>query len=168
MSTTVRSSEDLNRLVFNLVRFEQQGPVFIRNVAEKIAQEEFIIPIKQKMMEKNYSQKIINGTEIKDVTVDGSGFVQVSIISEYVTETGFDVAKAREEGTRDHLVRPRDPNGVLRFVLKTGEVLFRKFARVKGIESSHIIRDIVRLRFPIFQQRLTDEIIQFYNNTVKS
>lgn len=149
------------------MQFEQQSPRFIEDAARRIAQEELLNPILSKMREKKYSQKIIDGTTISQVTVDqGTGLVLVEITSEYDAETGFDVATAREEGTRDHLVRPRDAKGVLRFVLKTGQILFRKFARVKGIRASHIIRDTFRQRQLIFQQKLTEEIIQFYSRTV--
>lgn len=118
------------------------------------------------MKQKNYSQKIIDGTTIQNIFVDGAGFVQFDVISEYDTDESFDVATAREEGTRDHIIRPRKPNGVLRWVAKTGEILYRKFARVKGIRASHIVRDTVKSRFPTFQQRLTDEVVLFYQRTV--
>ena len=87
---------------------------------------------------------------------------------EYDTETGFDVATAREEGTKDHTIRPRNSNGVLRWIAKTGEIIFSKFAKVKGIRASHIVRDTVKARFPIFQQKLTEEIVEFYNRTVNA
>jgi len=164
--SSISSSQDLNRLLFNLVRFEQQSPRFIEDVVHRIAEEEILNPIKTKMKQKDYSQKIIDGTTIENIVVDGSGFVQFDIISEYDTDTGFDVATSREKGTRDHIITPRDAKGVLRFVINSGEILYRKFARVKGIKASHIVRDTVKSRFPIFQQKLTEEIVGFYNRTV--
>lgn len=168
MSSIVRSTEDLNKLLFNLVRFEQQSSAFVEDAVRRIAEEEILNPIKIKMKQKNYSQKIIDGTTIENISVDGSGFVQFDVISEYDTEQGFDVATAREEGTKDHTIRPRNSNGVLRWVAKTGEIIFSKFAKVKGIRASHIIRDTVKARFPIFQQKLTEEIVEFYNRTVNA
>ena len=166
MSGLVASSQDANKLLFNLVRFEQQSPRFIEATVLRLAQEEILLPIKAKMKSNHYSQKIIDGTTIENIFVDGSGFVQFDIISEYDTEEGFDVATAREDGTRPHTIRPRDSNGILRFVIKTGEVLYRKFTRNPGIRASHIVRDTARSRQPILQQRLTEEIIGFYNRTV--
>ncbi len=166
MSSSITSPEDVNRLLFDLVRFEQQAPRFIEEAVQRIGNEEIILPIKEKMRQENYSQKIIDGTRIDNIFVDGGGFVQFDVVSEYDTDKGFDVAKAREKGTKAHIVRPRNPNGVLKFVLKTGEVLFRKFSRNPGIKGSSIVRDIVNQRFPIFQQKLTDEIVLFYNRTV--
>lgn len=166
MSSSFSSVEDVNEYLFNLVRFEQQSPRFIEDAVKRIAQEEILEPIKTKMKQKKYSQKIIDGTTIENIVVDGSGFVQLDVISEYDTEKGFDVATAREEGTKAHIIRPRNPNGVLRWLTKTGEQIFRKFARNPGIKGSHIIRDTVKSRMPIFQQKLTDEIVEFYNRTV--
>jgi len=166
LSSRVTSTEDVNRLLFNLVRFEQQAPRFIEDAVKRIADEEILTPIKAKMKQKNYSQKIIDGTTIENIVVDGSGFVQLDVISEYDTEKGFDVATAREEGTKAHIIRPRNANGVLRWLTKTGETIFRKFARNPGIKGSHIVRDTVKSTFPTFQQKLTDEIVEFYNRTV--
>lgn len=168
MSTDIASAQDANQLLFNLVRFEQQLPRFIEDVVQRLAEEEILNPIKTKMKQKNYSQKIIDGTTIENIIVDGSGFVQFDVISEYNTEEGFDVATAREEGTRDHTIRPRDPKGVLRFILGGFVVGWSKGHLVKGIKASHIVRDTVKSRFPIFQQKLTEEIIQFYNSRVSA
>ena len=172
MSSTITSPEDVNRLLFNLVRFEQQAPRFIEDAVKRIADEEILTPIKTKMKQKNYSQKIIDGTTIENIILDGSGFVQLDVISEYDTNEGFDVAKGREEGTTHPTpTLPRNPNGVLRWVTKTGEIIFRRKSYNKtktGIKASHIIRDTVKSRFPILQQKLTDEIVEFYNRTVNA
>jgi len=118
------------------------------------------------MRQAKYSQKIIDGTTIKNIEVTAQGFASFEIVSEYDTDEGFDVATAREDGTKDHNIRPKKQNGVLRWFSQTGEPIFAKFSRVKGIKASHIIRDTVDLQFPRFQQKLTDEIVTFYNQTV--
>ena len=120
------------------------------------------------MKQKDYSQKIIDGTTIENIIVDSSGFVQFDVISEYDTEQGFDVATARESGTRAHIIKPRKEGGVLRWFAKNGEPIFARFVRNKGIKASHIVVDTVKSQFPIFQQKLTQEITQFYNSRVSS
>jgi len=148
------------------MRFEQQVPRFIEDAVKRIADEEILTPIKSKMKQTRYSQKIIDGTTIENIVVDGSGFVQFDVISQFETSEGFDVAKAREEGTVPHIIRPRNANGVLRWFTRTGEKVFARFARNPGIKGSHIVRDTTKSRFPIFQQKLTEEIVAFYNRTV--
>jgi hypothetical protein len=164
--SAIASVEDANQLLFNLVRFEQQSPRFIEDAVMRLADEVILQPIITKMKQAKYSQKIIEGTKIDNIQVGPEGFVTFDIISEYDAENGFDVATAREKGTRDHTIRPKRENGVLRWFTQAGQPIFAKFARVAGIKASNIIRDTVDLQFPIFQQRLTEEIVVFYNETV--
>ncbi len=165
MASTLASPQDANRLLFNLVRFEQQSPRFIEDAVVRLAEQEILQPIKTQMRQANYSQKIIDGTTIENIEVGSGGFVTFDIISDYDAD-GFDVATAREDGTKDHTIRPKRQNGVLRWFAQNGQPIFAKFSRVKGIKASHIIRDTVNSQFPIFQQKLTEEIVTFYNETV--
>lgn len=49
-------------------------------------------------------------------------------------------ALLHHEGTRPHLIRPRHPNGVLRFV-KDGHVIFAKVVRHPGTRPNHYLSD---------------------------
>lgn len=165
MASAIASTVDANRLLFNLVRFEQQSPRFIEDAVIRLADQEILQPIKTKMRQANYSQKIIDGTTIENIEVGSGGFVTFDIISDYEAD-GFDVATAREDGTKPHTIKPKKQNGVLRWFTQAGQPIFAKFSRNPGIKASNIIRDTVNLQFPIFQQKLTEEIITFYNETV--
>lgn len=154
------------KLVFNVTRFEMQYPRFIKEVATKIVEEEILKPIHQEMKVWNYSQKIIDSTTIENLVVDDEGFVQFEIVSDYESESGFDVSLAREEGTRKHWVAPitkKALSWLAGFVR-----LFSKGHYVGGIPKSNIIERITEIRVPLAQQRLTNEISEFFDEVVNS
>jgi len=164
MSSTISSQQDVMRLLFNVTRFEMQYPRFIEDVARKIIDEEILQPIKNAMRAFGYSQKIIDGTSIEKLFVDGNGFVQFDVVSDYKSELGFDVAKAREEGTKRHFIK-----AVVKAVLSwvTNNVrLFSKGHWVKGFTKSNIIKKTIEARFPIAQERITQESVIFFNRMV--
>ena len=154
------------KLVFNITRFEMQYPAFIRDAVQRIVDEELLKPIKFQMKAFNYSQKIIDGTTIENLVVDDGGFVQFDVVSEYDTESGFDVALAREEGTRTHFVAPRF-RAALSWIAN-GIRIFSKGHWVRGIRRSNVIQNTIAERFPILQARLNDQTDSFFNSVVNS
>jgi len=164
MSNNISSQQDVMRLLFNLTRFEMQYTRFIEESARKIIDEEILQPIKTAMKSFDYSDKIIKGTSIENLIVDGNGFIQFDVVSDYKTELGFDVAKAREEGTKDHFIKPV-VKAVLSWVVG-GVRLFSKGHWVKGFTKSNIIKKTTEVKFPIAQERITQESIIFFNRTV--
>ena len=93
----------------------------VRNSSEDVLDE-----IKTQMAQENFSEKIIDATFLGKTEQIG-GVLRQHFISNYVADTGFDVSNAREEGTASGVVRrPKKPGGVLRWVEKTGEIIFRK------------------------------------------
>lgn len=164
MSNVISSQQDVMKLLFNLTRFEMQYPRFIEESARKIIDEEILQPIKIAMKSFDYSDKIIDATSIENFFVDSNGFIQFDVVSDYKTELGFDVAKAREEGTKDHFIKPV-VKAALSWVIG-GLRLFSKGHWVKGFTKSNIIKKTTETRFPIAQERITQESIIFFNRTV--
>lgn len=163
MSQNITSQDDVMRLLFNVTRFEMQYPRFIEQVAKQIIDEEILQPIKTEMKKFRYSEKIIDDTTIENLFIDDTGFIQFDVVSDYKSETGFDVSKAREKGTKRHFIKPL--KSVLSWVV--GFVrLFSKGHWVKGFTKSNIIRKTIEIRFPIAQERITQESIIFFNRTV--
>jgi len=151
------------KLLFNVTRFDMQYSRFIEEIGKRIAEEEILNPIKTAMKRIDYSPKIIDGTTIKNLVVNTDGFLQFDIVSEYNAKN-FDVAKAREEGTKRHFVKP-----VTKLVLSwlIGNIrFFSKGHWVKGITKSNVIRKTIQTRFPIAQEKLDQATIVFFNQTV--
>jgi len=164
MSSDISSQQDVMRLLFNITRFEMQYPRFIEESTRQIIDQEILQPIKIAMRSFGYSEKIIDGTFIDNLFVDGNGFVQFDVVSDYKSELGFDVAKAREEGTKRHFIK-----AVVKATLSwvTNNVrLFSKGHWVKGFTKSNIIKKTTETRFPIAQERIIQESVVFFNRMV--
>jgi len=166
MSSTISSTQDVMKLLFNATRFEMQYPRFIEQVTRQIIDEEILNPIKTAMRSFGYSEKIIDGTTIDNLFVDDNGFIQFDVTSDYKSELGFDVAKAREEGTKRHFIKPI-AKAVLSWVANNVR-LFSKGHWVKGFTKSNIIKKTIEAQFPIAQERITQESVIFFNRTVIS
>lgn len=160
----VKTKEDLDRLVFRLVRLEMQFPGWVKITATRIANEEILDPLHDAMRTFNYSKKIIERTFIDNLVVDTEGFIDFELISDYQSESSFDVALAREEGTRDHFIRPI----VRAFVswIKDGIRLFSRGHWIRGITRSNVVDKIVDARTPIAQAKLEDEMSAFMERSI--
>ena len=152
------------RLLFNITRFEMQYTRFIEQSARQIIDQEILQPIKTAMRSFGYSEKIIDETFIDNLFVSSDGFIQFDVVSDYKSELGFDVAKAREEGTKRHFVK-----AVVKAALSwvTNNVrLFSKGHWIKGFTKSNIIKKTTETRFPIAQERIMQESVIFFNRMV--
>ena len=164
MSQNISSQDDVMKLLFNVTRFEMQYFRFIEQTAKQIVDEEILQPIKTEMKKFGYSQKIIDDTTIQNLFVDDNGFVQFDVVSDCKSESGFDVAKAREKGTKRHFIKPI-AKLALSWVVRNLR-LFSKGHWVKGITKSNIIKKTTEARFTIAQERITQESLVFFNRTV--
>ena len=154
-------AEDNMKLVFNLTRFEMQYPEFVRTTAPKIANEVILKEVKKRMTDFKYSQKIIDSTTVENFQIDSLGNLEFDVLSDYKSETNFDVALAREKGTVDHFVKPVAKKA-LAFIFQNATA-FSKGHWVKGITASNVVEKTAEELQPVFQQRLnekTDEFLQ--------
>lgn len=166
MSIEIDSQEDVNNLLFNVIRFDMQYNKFIEDAARTVINEELLLPIKEEMRKFDYSQKIIDATTINNLVVTENGFLQFDVISDYTADTGFDVSTAREKGTKKHFIKP-----TVKLALSWLSGNIRAFSKghwVKGITKSNIIKKTIETRFPIAQERLEQESIIFFNGMVSS
>ena len=152
----VRTPEDISRVQVKLRALKALLPR-LQIVATERASEDILDEIHAKMKLKNFSEKIIDATFVGKTERVGS-FLKQHFISNYVSDTGFDVSVGREEGTRTHTVRPKKPNGVLRWLVNTGETLFRKFSRPKGIERLLIIEKTLAMNKENFKNKVADNL----------
>lgn len=124
----------------------------IQDAASKNAAEEVLNDIHAKMRQNTFSEKIIDATTVGKLERFGNKLRQ-HFISDFVAD-GFDVSNAREEGTASGITRlPSKPDGIIRWVAKTGQIIFRKKTTPKGIE-----------RLLIIEKTLKQNTIEFTNN----
>ena len=164
MSVTISSSQDVMKLLFNLTRFEMQYPRFIEESARQIIDQEILQPIKNAMRTFGYSEKIIDGTFIDNLFVEDNGFIQFDVVSDYKSELGFDVAKAREKGTKRHFIKAVTKAAIS--WVSNNIRLFSKGHWVKGFTKSNIIKKTTETQFPIAQERIIQESVIFFNRMV--
>jgi len=150
------------KLVFKLTRFEMQYPNFVRSIAPKIADEQILKPVHSRMKDFGYSEKIIQSTRIENLQISNLGELEFDVVSDYKSESGFDVSKAREEGTDDHEL-PKVPGRIYSWIAGGFIRAFSKGHWVKGITASNVIEKTVAEMIPVAQQKLnekTDEFLQ--------
>jgi hypothetical protein len=143
----------------------------------EILEEEILIPLWNNMRAAGYSDKIIEGTDISQIIRMGRKIL-VKVRSDYmaVDDNGksFDVARAREFGTKSHWIEPvgrNDPLGIktdepkaLHWITPQGTNAFSKGHVVGGIKAGHLVRDIVRDRKKIVKARIKAEFVIWKND----
>tara|TARA_B110000495_G_scaffold82681_1_gene71134 strand:+ start:501 stop:989 length:489 start_codon:yes stop_codon:yes gene_type:complete len=127
---------------------------FLKAKATEWANKIVVDEIVKRMQDNHFSEKIWSNTYLKDVDIR-SNRIRLIITSEYTTESGFDVAVAREKGTKDHMIKPRVAN-VLSWIFQ-GVRMFSKGHMVKGFKSLKIIKKTTKEKTPELQAKLNDE-----------
>lgn len=153
----INNVNDLQNLQSKLRILKAVLPTIQKN-AVKNASDDVLKEIKRQMKQENFSKKIINATFLGRTERFGS-ILKQHFISNYVADTGFDVSEAREEGTHHpNPTFPKKPGGVLRWVLKTGEIIFRKKSHPKGIERLLIIERTLQKNQTTINERISENI----------
>ena len=139
-------------VVFALEQFRIQYPRWRRMKIRQILQEIIVKEIKAKMERKYFSPKIIENTRLGHIKIDQNGDIEYSIISDYKSEEGFDVALAREEGTKRHWIAP-----VRKLALHWVSGYIHLFSRghwVRGIKPHKLIERTMKQRHGMVQKKL--------------
>ncbi len=130
--------------------------------AERWVNELIIDKIQDEMRKNNFSQKIWMGTKIISSAIERDKII-ITIQNYYFSESGFDVAIAREYGTKDHWVRP-----TLKLALswiQSGKRLFSQGHIVSGIKSLFIIKNTINEQMQEVQNKIREDVENFKNAT---
>ena len=146
---------DFSRHAFLVMKTQLQYPRFLREEAKKIADDTILKPLRQRMQNFGYSKKIIDGTTIQNITINRNGTMSFDVISDYESDSGFDVGQAREKGTVDHFVRPRNAKA-LSWIAGGFIRAFSKGHWVRGITASNVVSKTVQEKIPEAQARLNE------------
>ena len=117
--------------------------------------------IHRKMAEAGFSIKIIRGTYLDNIEMIGTKTVRLFFRSEFFASTGFDVALAREEGTRRHFIAP-----VKKLALYGGPKwpYFSKGHWVSGIQALQIVEKTVKEKTAQLQDDYNKQQAMWYEN----
>ncbi len=156
---TIRTISDVKKLNKKLNSVIVALPTLRKFALEKAADEAVLTAIHRDMETNNFSKKIIDKTFVGNTEITNQGKkITVHFISDFVSDTGFDVSNAREEGTRDHDVFAK-PGGWLTYIdPNTGKRVFRKHTHPSGIQRLLIIENNINSNKQKFQDSYAKEI----------
>ncbi len=161
----INNVNDLQKLQSKVKILKAILPTIQKN-AVKNASDDVLKEIKRKMKQEHFSKKIIDATFLGKIDKSGS-IMKQHFISNYVTSTGFDVSDAREEGTtHPNPTFPKKPGGVLRWVGKAGDVIFRKKSHPKGIERLLIIEKTLKENQSTINEKIAENIADSAQRTL--
>ncbi len=155
----IRTISDVKKLNKKLKSLIVSLPTLRKFALERAADEAVLTAIHRDMETNNFSKKIIDRTFVGETEIINNGKkIIVHFISDYVSDSGFDVSKAREEGTRDHDVFAK-PGGWLSYIdPDTTKRVFRKHTHPSGIKRLLIIDNNINSNKQKFQDSYEKEI----------
>lgn len=155
----IRTISDLKKFNKKLKSVIVTLPTLRKFALEKAADEAVLTAIHKDMETNNFSKKIIDKTFVGSVDITNQGRkITVYFISDYTSDSGFDVSSAREEGTRDHDVFPKSGGWLTYIDNTTGERVFRKHTHPSGIKRLLIIENNINSNKQKFQESYEKEI----------
>jgi len=126
---------------------------------ERAADETILTDIRRSMEMNNFSKKIIDATNVGPIEMT-QGALKVHFISDYISDDGFDVSSAREEGTTDHMIRPVNKKYLSWIDPNTGKRKFSKGHVVSGMDRLLIIERTINRNQQKFRDSLDQANIQ--------
>ncbi len=157
----IPSVSEVRALKNKLAHLKHNMDAVVLRSAERWVNELIIDEIQNKMRENKFSQKIWMGTKILTSRIEGDQII-VTIQNYYFSDSGFDVAVAREYGTKDHWIRPRLKQ-VLSWI-QEGRRLFSRGHIVSGIKSLLIITNTVKEQTAEVQSKINQDVQDFRNS----
>ena len=156
----IRTISDIKKLNKKLKSVIVTLPTLRKFALERAADEAVLTAIHRDMETNNFSKKIIDRTFVGSVDVTDNGKkIIVHFISDYISDDGFDVSNAREEGTRDHDVFPKKPGGWLTYIdPNSGKRVFRKHTHPSGIKRLLIIENNINANKEKFKDSYEKEL----------
>jgi len=162
----IRTLSELKAFNQKLKALSANIPTLQKKALERAADEAVLTSIHTDMETNDFSKKIIDKTFVGPIEQTPNG-AKIHFISEYVSDSGFDVSNAREEGTQDHDVFPKNPNGWLSYVdQNTGKRVFRKHTHPSGIKRLLIIETNINKNQQAFRNSYEKQIAASLNQMV--
>ena len=160
VGTSLDFSQEIDRAEnfrLRVMHYEHLHDEWVIGRAKDLANKIVVDDIRKQMIDAGFSEKIWKNSFLSArISFDKrKGKITLYVRSMYKTETGFDVAIAREHGTRRHWIAPRIKMALSWITL--GIRLFSKGHYVSGIKSLFIIRDTVKKKEKEFQKQFKIE-----------
>ena len=164
----IKSIDDIKRFRIKITGLKLQLFAFQSTTLRKFANIIIVAKIHQNMKDAGFSEKIIEGTLLDNIELVGRNKARLFFRSEYFSETGFDVALAREEGTDRHFIKPKDPeNGPKSLHGGDKWPFFSKGHFVDGILALFIVSQTVKLMTAPLQDEYNRQLNMWYEKTLE-
>ena len=150
----IPSPEWVEAYKLRLARYQHLHKDFVKTKTTELVNKLIVDPIVEEMKNAGVSQKIWENVEVDEVRVTNNG-IYINIHNEYWSDEGFDVALAREEGTEDHWIRPRNKQALS--WIQGGRRRFSGGHKVSGLPRLNIIERIIETGEYELQQQLNEE-----------
>jgi len=151
----IPSTSDINAYKNKIAHTKSNIDLFTLRSAERWVNELIIDKIQEDMRKNDFSQKIWMSTKIISSKIENDKII-ITIQNYYFSESGFDVAIAREYGTKDHWIRPTVKLALS--WIQQGKRLFSQGHIVSGIKSLHIIRNTVKDQSAEVQSKIKQDV----------
>lgn len=151
--------EDIKNFSPKVQTLKLQLSQFQRATILRIAKNITLDLIHNRMRAAGFSSKIIDGTTLTNVDFVSAKKVRLHFRSEYFADTGFDVALAREKGTKTHEVRAGE--GKTLPIPTDNGLIFRKSANPSGIVALFIVSKTVSDTEEAVQDQYSRELLDW-------
>lgn len=157
---SIQTEKDVRHLEAGLAQIQLQYVPFVVSTLTTLINELIIDPIQDKMRRAGVSSKVIDRTYL-DVKAEKQGdTITFHIKSDYVSESGFPVAKMIENGRKAYFVKPVRK----KFLswIKNGTRYFSKGHRIPEKKAGMYIFDTIQSGQPKVQKELNNRTRIWY------
>lgn len=162
---TITSPEDARALSDRINSIKIQLWQFQAITIRKLANSLILDQIQKRMRAFNFSEKIVINTVVSNIDILSTNKLRIYFKSTLFSETGFDVALAREKGTKDHMIRPTVKKAL--HWIQEGVAHFSKGHKVSGLKALHIIADTLKENEGLLQKQYNDEVNTWFRKNIK-
>jgi len=160
----LRTLKDIKRFRTKTTSFQIQLLQFQSVTLRKFANIIITDKIHRNMRDAGFSEKIIEGTFLNNIELRGRLKARLFFISEYFSDTGFDVAVAREEGTEKHKIVAGE--GKVLPIPTSDGLIFRKSANPDGILALFIVASTVKQMTEPLQDEYNRQLNMWYQQNL--
>lgn len=163
----IKTVNELKQFTSKLKSLERTMSTLQLRALEKTGDEAILNDIHKEMETKEISKKIIETTYVGPIDIVQGKVAVIHIISDYTPDNGFDVGKAREEGTTDHMIKPVIKKALLWIDGVTGGKKFDSVGHiVSGLPRLLIIERIIQKNKQKAQNSYEKNIISSYKQVL--
>lgn len=168
----IRTDKDIREIESKMNQVEMQYTPFVVSELTTLINQLIIDPIQNNMRKAGISSKVVDRTYLSTKAENNGETITFYVMSDYVSDTGFAVAKMIEGGRRAYTVKAPDPTPDRPYphlkYIKDGKVHYRKKVNIPAKPASNIIRDGIAAGQPRIQKELNTRTKKWLSGILKS